>query len=57
MVIARTRSEHEFDAAANEKQVNEFKYWSFIQTIKLNLCNEEHSSKQKLKIKKLLIQI
>ena len=26
MVIARTRSEHKFDAAANEKQVNEFKY-------------------------------
>lgn len=57
MITARTPSEHQFDAAANEKQVNEFKYWPFIQTIKLNLFNEEYSSKQTMKIIKLLIQI
>ena len=40
----------------NSVNINEFKCWPFLQTIKLYLSNQKYSSKQKFKIIKSLIQ-
>ena len=45
-----------FAFQANSININEFKCWPFMQTIKLYLYDQKYSSKRKLKIIMLLIQ-
>ena len=45
-----------FAFQANSININEFKCWPFMQTIKLYLYNQKYSCKRKFKIMKSLIQ-